>query len=152
VKVMGLESLKQLLSNDPKMFSEYYEFLINCYKKGDHMNKITIAGIFADFIDDRSVEETVNLMIADIPNMAVKESAFDAVDAVIKNILKLCSKNYYANVSDPEWFLMEVLLKIFPRMKNSETAKIAVDILLVPKHLKELYFRIFLLELKRLET
>lgn len=128
---MGLESLKQLLQNDPKMFAEYYDFLVTCYKKGDFLNKITIAGIFADFIDDRSVEETVNLMIADIPNMALKESAFDAVDAVIKHILKLCSKNYYANVSDPEWFLMDVLLKIFPRMKNSDTARYGVDILLV---------------------
>jgi len=128
---MGLESLKQILQNDPAMMEEYYDFLVECYKKGDNLNKITISSIFADHLDNRSVEETVNLMIKDLERIAAKEGAFDASDLIIQNILKLCSKNYYSNVGDAEWFLMDVLLKIMPKLKNPATAKIALDILIV---------------------
>ena len=128
---MGLQSLKKLLHNDPKLIHEYYDFLLECYVRGDRINKMTISEIFADFLDEKSVEEAVNLMIKDVKaNYKTGSSVMDIIDLIIQNILRLCSKNYYANVSDPDWFLLDVLLVILPIVKNVKTTQLAIDILL----------------------
>jgi hypothetical protein len=132
VKGMGLESLKKLLHNDPKLLNEYYEFLIECYVKGDRLNKMTISEIFAEFLDNKSVEEVVNTMVTDIKGLAKASSnVLDLVDKIIQNILKICSKNYYANISDPDWLLLDVLLPVLPILKNAQTAQLAIDIVIV---------------------
>lgn len=129
---MGLESLKKLLHNDPKLIQEYYDFLLECYVKGDRFNKMTISEIFAEFLDNKSVEEVVNAMVSDIKGLAkASGDVLDLVDIVIQSILKLCSKNYYANLSDPDWFLLDVLLPIIPLLKNGKTAQMAIDIVIV---------------------
>lgn len=131
VKPIGLESLKRLLKNDPKIFSEYFDFLLDCYKRGDMQIKITIASIFSIYLGKENAEETVNTIVKDLSTIAQKAHVLEVSDKLIEHIIQICSKNNYGNISDPEWFLMDVMLKIIPLIRTSDTAKLVLDTLIV---------------------
>jgi len=91
---------------------------------------MTIADIFAEYLDKRNIEQAVNVMVNAL-DLTDNYSAFEANDALIKNILGICSKNYYSNIEDCEWFLLEVLKPIMLKIKKEETAILALNIFMV---------------------
>lgn len=131
VKTLGLQSLNNLLHNDREIFEEYYEFLLESFKKGDHIIKLTIGDIFTEYLNKSNTEQAVTVMVKELDTIHNSTSAFEVSETLIKNILKICSKNYYSNIEDCEWFLMDVLLHIIPKTRKMETATQALNIFTV---------------------
>lgn len=131
MKTLGLRSLKKLLQNDQEIFEDYYEFLLDTFQKGDQFIKLTIADIFTEYLDRKNTEQAVNVMVKSLDTLNQNSSALDASDTLIKNILEICSKNYYSNVEDCEWLLMDVLLPALSKTRKLDTATKALHILTV---------------------
>ena len=98
VKPIGLESLQRLLKNDPKIFNDYYDFLLDCYKKGDMHIKIKIANIFSIYLSGENVEDTVNIILSDLQILSKKSTVIEVSDKLIDCIITICSKDYYKNI------------------------------------------------------
>ena len=98
VKPIGLESLQRLLKNDPMIFNDYYDFLLDCYKKGDMHIKIKIANIFSIYLSGENVEDTVNIILSDLQILSKKSTVIEVSDKLIDCIITICSKDYYKNI------------------------------------------------------
>ncbi len=131
MKTLGLQSLKSLLQNDKEVFEEYYDFLLESFEKGDQGIKITIAEIFTEYLQKGDTEATVTVMVKALDSLEDNYLNIETADALIKNILTICSKNYYQNIDDCEWLLMNVLMPIIPKIKKMDTMGLALDILKV---------------------
>ena len=131
VKTLGLQSLKTLLQNDKKIFEDYYEFLLDSFSKGDQLIKTTISGIFEEYLDKKNIEQAVNIMISALDGLSNNYSVLETMDALIKSILGICSKNCYSNIEDCEWFMLEVLKPLLLKAKKEDTMTLALNTLVV---------------------
>ena len=120
-----------LLQNDSEIFEEYYEFLLESFDKGDQGIKMTISEIFTEYLDKKNTESTVTVMVKALDSLDDNYLNVETADVLIKNILMICSKNYYQNIDDCEWLLMNVLMPIIPKIKKMNTMGVALDILKV---------------------
>lgn len=120
-----------LLQNDREIFEEYYEFLLESFDKGDQGIKMTISEIFTEYLDKKNTESTVTVMVKALDSLDDNYLNVETADVLIQNILTICSKNYYQNIDDCEWLLMNVLMPIIPKIKKMNTMGVALDILKV---------------------
>ncbi len=131
VKTLGLQSLKGMLANDRGMFEDYYEFLLESFNKGDNSMKVMIAEIFAEYSDKKNIEQIVNTIVNTISALGSSASAAEASDSLIQLVLAMCSKNYYSNIEDCEWFISDVLKSVIPKIKKENTLISTLNTLLV---------------------